>query len=47
MYERVNGAISGKVAIKLHTGEPNGPNIILSAWVREFMAKEPPTRWRA
>lgn len=42
IYERVNGCISGKVAIKLHTGEPNGPNIIPSAWVKEFMAKELP-----
>ncbi len=42
VYERVNGAISGKVAIKLHTGEPNGPNIIPAAWVKAFMAKELP-----
>lgn len=42
VYERVNSTISGKVAIKLHTGEPNGPNIIPAAWVREFMAKELP-----
>lgn len=42
VYKRVNGAISGKVAIKLHTGEPNGPNIIPVAWVKEFMAKELP-----
>ena len=40
-YEKVNANITGKVAIKLHTGEPNGPNIIPSAWVREFMSKEP------
>ena len=42
IYERVSGNIRGKVAIKLHTGEQNGPNIIPSAWVREFMAKELP-----
>ncbi len=42
VYERVNGAITGKVAIKLHTGEPHGPNIIPPAWVKEFMAKELP-----
>ncbi|MBR1497060.1 MAG: DUF362 domain-containing protein [Oscillospiraceae bacterium] len=40
IYERVNGNISDKVAIKLHTGEPKGPNIIPAAWVKEFMAKE-------
>ena len=42
VYDRVKGAISGKVAIKLHTGEPNGPNIIPAAWVKEFMEKELP-----
>lgn len=42
IYERVSGQICGKVAIKLHTGEPGGPNIIPSAWVKEFMANELP-----
>ena len=42
IYERVKGNISGKVAIKLHTGEPKGPNIIPATWVKEFMAKELP-----
>ena len=42
IYERVKGNISGKVAIKLHTGEPHGPNIIPSAWVKVFMEKELP-----
>ena len=42
VYERVNAAICGKVAIKLHTGEPHGPNIIPSAWVKTFMEKELP-----
>ena len=42
IYERVNGTISGKVGVKLHTGEPHGPNIIPSSWVKEFMAKELP-----
>ena len=38
-YEKVEGAICdcGKVAIKLHTGEKNGPNIIPSAWVKELV----------
>ena len=39
-YEQVNGRIGGKVGVKLHTGEQNGPNIIPSAWVRELMAKD-------
>ncbi len=39
-YEKVNGRMSGKIAIKLHTGEKNGPNFIPSAWVKEFMEGE-------
>ena len=42
IYEQVNGTICGKVGVKLHTGEPHGPNIIPSAWVKAFMAKELP-----
>ena len=42
VYERVNGNICGKVAIKLHTGEPHGPNIIPPAWIKVFMEKELP-----
>lgn len=42
VYERVNGTITGKVAIKLHTGEPHGPNIIPPAWIKAFMARELP-----
>ncbi len=42
IYERICANITGKVAIKLHTGEPHGPNIIPPAWVKEFMQKELP-----
>ena len=42
LYRRVNGRTQGKVALKLHTGEQYGPNIIPSAWVKEFMASELP-----
>jgi hypothetical protein len=28
VYSRINSRIGGKVAIKLHTGEPHGPNIL-------------------
>lgn len=42
IYSRVNGNISGKVAVKLHTGEKHGPNIIPREWVRELMEKEIP-----
>lgn len=40
VYERVNANITGKVAIKLHTGEKNGPNFIPSSWVKEVMSGE-------
>ena len=42
IYEKVNGNIKGKVAVKLHTGEKNGPNIIPRDWVRELMKKDIP-----
>ena len=42
IYERVNAHICGRVAVKLHTGEKNGPNIIPSTWVKEFLAAEIP-----
>lgn len=41
-YEQVNGNISGRVGVKLHTGEQNGPNIIPSQWVKELMQKDLP-----
>ena len=41
-YEKVKEKMTGKVAIKLHTGEQNGPNIIPSSWVKQFMEKELP-----
>ena len=39
-YEKVNENIKGKVAVKLHTGEAHGPNIIPREWVRELLEKE-------
>jgi len=39
-YEQVNGNITGKVAVKLHTGEQNGPNIIPREWVKALMQKD-------
>lgn len=42
IYARVSGNISGKVAVKLHTGEKNGPNIIPRPWVKELVEKEIP-----
>ena len=42
VYDRVKAYIKGKVAIKLHTGEPNGPNIIPPTWVKKVMEDEFP-----
>ena len=36
LYNMINGEIFGKVAIKLHTGEPNGPNILPRDMVKAF-----------
>jgi hypothetical protein len=41
-YEQVRGAIEGKVAVKLHTGEQHGPNIIPSEWVKQLFARDLP-----
>ncbi len=42
IYERVKEGITGKVAVKLHTGEPNGPNIIPSPWVESLVKAQLP-----
>ena len=42
IYEKVNDNIDGKIAIKLHTGEPHGPNIIPSEWIKDFIKDECP-----
>lgn len=41
LYEQVNEHIYGKVAIKLHTGEKNGPNILPRDMVKAFQAQVP------
>ena len=41
MYHLINKEISGKVALKLHTGEPNGPNILPREWVKALQAEIP------
>jgi len=43
IYNKVKENIDGKIAIKLHTGEPNGPNIIPRPWVENLIKKELPT----
>ena len=42
IYDRVSGGMSGKVAVKVHTGEPEGPNIIPCAWIRELLRDKLP-----
>ena len=41
IYNKVNGNIDGKVAIKLHTGEKDGPNIIPRPWVKYLIENQP------
>ena len=38
LYDMVNEGIYGNVAIKLHTGEPHGPNILPRDMVKAFQA---------
>ena len=42
IFDRVCGELCGTVAVKLHTGEPNGPNIIPRSWVRQLMEQRLP-----
>lgn len=41
LYEKVNADIRSKVAVKLHTGEPHGPNILPRDMVQAFQAQIP------
>ena len=41
LYNLINDEIYGKVAIKLHTGEKHGPNILPRDLVKEFQAQVP------
>ena len=42
IYACIAQVISGKVAIKLHTGEPHGPNIIPRDWVKDLITEKLP-----
>ena len=42
IYDRVSSVLTGKVAIKLHTGEAEGPNIIPRPWVKELIESRLP-----
>lgn len=42
IFEKIQSNLNGKIAIKLHTGEKNGPNIIPSEWVKELVEQKLP-----
>ena len=37
IFRRISQPLTGKIAIKLHTGEPHGPNIIPRPWVENLV----------
>lgn len=42
IYEKISSVLEGKIAIKLHTGEKHGPNIIPRPWVETLIKDEIP-----
>lgn len=42
IYDRVSENLKGKIGIKLHTGEAEGPNIIPRPWVKDLIEKRIP-----
>lgn len=42
IFQRLSGHLQGKIGIKLHTGERNGPNIIPRPWVEQLIRQELP-----
>ena len=42
IYRRISERLQGKVAVKLHTGEKNGPNILPRPWVEQLLRSELP-----
>lgn len=43
LYSMVNQDITGNIAVKLHTGEPDGPNILPRPWIKDFLGRVPNT----
>ena len=41
LYSKINEGITGKVAIKLHSGEPHGPNLLPIELIRNLQATIP------
>ena len=42
IFQRVAEPLTGKIGIKLHTGEPHGPNIIPRPWVKALIKNDLP-----
>ncbi len=42
VYDKLSSVLCGKVAVKLHTGEAQGPNILPRPWVKELLASRLP-----
>jgi len=42
IYAKISQHITGKIGIKLHTGEPHGPNIIPREWVKTLIKNDLP-----
>ena len=42
--DKVKGNLKGKIAVKLHSGEPHGPNIIPPSWTKKLVATLPNSR---
>ncbi|MCD8326938.1 MAG: DUF362 domain-containing protein [Lachnospiraceae bacterium] len=42
IFQKISASLTGKVAVKLHTGEQYGPNIIPRPWVQNLMETELP-----
>ncbi len=39
IYSRINGGMTGKIGIKLHTGEPHGPNLLPIELIKGLQAE--------
>ncbi len=42
VFERVRGTLKGRICVKVHTGEAEGPNIIPRPWIRELISESMP-----
>lgn len=41
VYDQIKGSLSGNIAIKLHTGEPHGPNLLPIELIKSLQANIP------